>query len=110
MRIRLALKRAVTFLLLVALPAVACARMTLDVRNPLHGAGSFEIDDPNGSSRSHNHRLCVLVLLTPWSAAAEAPQTAAAVPMVETALSVIGEMQTGDGTGLPSARAPPGML
>jgi hypothetical protein len=110
MRIRLTLKRAVAFLLLAALPAVAVARMTLDVRNPLHSMGSVEIDDLNGSSRSHDHRLCLLVLLTPWSVTGGAPQTAAAVPTAQTAPSVDDATQTWDGTGLQSARAPPGML
>lgn len=52
--------------LLAVLPAVASGRLALDVRASFHDVPGAHIEHCECGDRSHDHRLCLLVLHTPW--------------------------------------------
>lgn len=66
----------IAFLVLVTLPGLAAARLSLDARTALHNQSNLESAHNGHRSATHDHRLCVLLIHTPWS-----PGEAAAAPV-----------------------------
>ncbi|MGD8867772.1 MAG: hypothetical protein PVI01_09080 [Gemmatimonadales bacterium] len=59
--------RLIAFLVLVTLPALAAARLTLDARTAFRNQANVESEHNGRPGATHDHRLCVLLIHAPWS-------------------------------------------
>jgi hypothetical protein len=110
MRKRLLLRRAIALHLLVVLPGVVGARLSLDARWTIDPRGHVEAEHDDGCAGVHDHRLCVLVLHTPWSPAASVPQLVTPAPSAQAASIAPDNPHYSGEVALPVARSPPSSI
>lgn len=100
-------QRLIASLLLVTLPALAAARLSLDARAAFHNQGNVENLHNGRPGAAHDHRLCVLLMHAPWSHG----EPSAIVPVPPRSHQVLlGEARAFPGrhvVQLQQARAPP---
>ncbi len=97
----------IALLLLVTLPVIVGARLCLDAHATLNTQPHVETEHNGCCAQAHDHRLCVLLVLTPWS-----PSMPCAVPTVSSPADSGPRDAEGNDCGrdlfqLEFARAPP---
>lgn len=104
------IRRAIALQLVMALPAVAGARLALDIRSAPHAERHVEARHGDSCANAHDHRLCTLVFNTPWSDAAPAAHVELSAPPAVAAPLVASRCDSEAQVRLPLARAPPSFV
>lgn len=101
------LRRIIALQLLLALPAVAGARLGLDVQAQADASAGVEVQHSVGCSAAHDHRFCALLMRSPWSPGPGSPSVTPLMPPI--ALAVPATLRHAPNPQLQpaTARAPP---
>ncbi len=101
------LGRVMALQLLIALPAVTSARVTLDARWTLDTGAHVEVEHCKCSANAHDHRLCALLSQNPWSTSPAAPRVTLTTPPAEPAPDLQSPARRIGAHRFPLARSPP---
>jgi hypothetical protein len=99
-------RRVNALLLLVTLPAIVGARLTLDAHTALSTQSHIE-SEHNGGTRGHDHRLCVLLARNLWAPVPPGPVPAVPAPDSPVPIELEGDEEQPGTLQLRFARAPP---
>ncbi len=99
-------RRVNALLLLVTLPTVVGAHLALDACTVLTTQSHID-SEHHGVTRSHDHRLCVLLAHNPWSPVTPGTVPAAPAPNHPVPIELDGDDEQSDPLRLQFARAPP---
>ncbi len=101
------LRRFIALPLLLALPAVAAARLSLDFRANLDSSDSVEVQHSIGCSLAHDHGVCALLIRSPWSPGPASPSIAPLLPPIALVILTAAARLPDAGRQTATARAPP---
>ncbi len=107
MSIRASIRRVIALQLLSVLPAVAGARLSLDLQANLESSPGVEVQHRAGCSLAHDHRVCALLIRSPWSPESRSTSIAPLLPPVTPAAPRAATRVPDAGRQTATARAPP---